>query len=76
MVNNKTFAIIKPDAIKNNYIGFSITQGNVYRKKEWSMENIVKISSKLVENKKTPIFFIEKKDQKLNKKKEKFNVYK
>ena len=53
---------------KNNYIGFSITQGNVYRKKEWSLENIVKISSKLVENKKTPIFFIEKKDQKLKNK--------
>ena len=50
---------------KNNYVGFSITQGNVYRKKEWQMNNIVKICNKLIENNKTPVFFVEKKNQKL-----------
>ena len=28
---------------KNNYVGFSITQGNIYRKKEWPLNNIIKI---------------------------------
>ena len=32
---------------KNNYIGFSITQGNVYRKKEWPLNNIVNLCNKL-----------------------------
>tara|TARA_Y100000590_G_scaffold34957_1_gene38035 strand:- start:9638 stop:10627 length:990 start_codon:yes stop_codon:yes gene_type:complete len=46
---------------KNNYVGFSITQGNVYRKKQWSYENIVKISQELIKKNKIPVFFIEKK---------------
>ena len=46
---------------KNNYVGLSITQGNIYRKKEWSLGNIIKICNKLIEFKKTPVFFIEKK---------------
>tara|TARA_Y100000590_G_scaffold380390_1_gene448718 strand:- start:3826 stop:4821 length:996 start_codon:yes stop_codon:yes gene_type:complete len=44
----------------SNYVGFSITQGNIYRKKEWPLNNIVKISNKLLENNKIPVFFIEK----------------
>jgi len=47
---------------ENHYVGLSITQGNVYRKKEWPLENIVKLSSKLISNNKTPVFFIEKKN--------------
>ena len=50
---------------KNNYVGFSITQGNVYRKKEWPLSNIVKICHRLIQNNKTPVFFIEKKDHEL-----------
>ena len=53
---------------KNNYVGFSITQGNIYRKKEWSLNNFVKISSKILQANKTPVFFIEKKDQELKNK--------
>ena len=45
---------------KNNYVGFSITQGNIYRKKEWSFDNIIKISNKILENKKIPVFLIQK----------------
>jgi ADP-heptose:LPS heptosyltransferase len=45
---------------KNNYVGLSITQGNVYRKKMWPMENIIKLCSILLKNKKTPVFFVEK----------------
>ena len=46
---------------KKNYIGFSITQGNVYRKKEWPLNKILKISEELVKKNKTPVFLIEKK---------------
>ena len=56
---------------KNNYVGLSITQGNIYRKKEWSLGNIIKICNKLIEFKKTPVFFIEKKNKELKNKMEK-----
>ena len=51
-----------------NYIGFSLTQGNVYRKKEWSLNKIIELCEKFVQNNKTPVFFIEKKYQELQKK--------
>ena len=53
---------------KNNYVGFSITQGNVYRKKEWPLSNIVEICNKLVQKNKIPVFFIEKKNHELKNK--------
>ena len=51
-----------------NYIGFSLTQGNVYRKKEWSLSKVVKLCENLIQNNKTPVFFIEKKYQELKNK--------
>ena len=51
-----------------NYVGFSITQGNVYRKKEWPLDNVIRISSKLLEKGKIPVFFIEKKNTELKNK--------
>ena len=48
-----------------NYVGFSITQGNVYRKKQWPLENIIKISNIFVSKNKVPVFFIEKKYEQL-----------
>ena len=53
---------------KNNYIGFSITQGNVYRKKEWPLNNIVNLCNILKQSNKTPVFFIEKKNRELKNK--------
>ena len=53
---------------KNNYVGFSITQGNIYRKKEWPLSNIVKICNMLVQNNKIPVFFIIKKNHELKNK--------
>ena len=53
---------------KNNYIGLSITQGNVYRKKEWPLNNIIKLAEKLLEINKIPVFFIEKKNIELKNK--------
>ena len=53
---------------KKNYIGFSITQGNIYRKKEFPLEKIIKISKELVKINKVPVFLIEKKYQELKNK--------
>ena len=49
----------------NNYIGFSLTQGNVYRKKEWPLNKVIKLSEEFVRNNKIPVFLIEKKYQEL-----------
>ena len=51
-----------------NYIGFSLTQGNVYRKKEWPLNKVIKLSEELVKNNKIPVFLIEKKYQELKNK--------
>ena len=45
---------------KANYIGFSITQGNEYRKKSWSIYKFITLANKSLIKKKTPVFFIEK----------------
>ena len=45
---------------KTNYIGFSITQGNEYRKKSWSIYKFISLANKVLIKKKTPVFFIEK----------------
>ena len=51
-----------------NYIGFSLTQGNVYRKKEWPLNKVIKLSEELHKNNKIPVFLIEKKHQELKNK--------
>jgi len=43
---------------KNNYIGFSITQGNQYRKKTWPIEKFINVANNLKHQ--VPVFFIEK----------------
>ena len=45
---------------KTNYIGFSITQGNEYRKKSWSIYKFIALANKSLIKNKTPVFFIEK----------------
>ena len=50
---------------KNNYVGLSITQGNIYRKKEWPLDNFIKVCNHLNEINKIPVFFIEKKNKDL-----------
>ncbi len=49
----------------NNYVGFSITQGNTYRAKSWSLQNFITLASKIEEKNKTPVFFVEKKNKEL-----------
>ena len=51
---------------QKNYIGFSVTQGNPYRKKSWSLDRFINIAKKISRNGKQPVFFIEKKKHKIN----------
>ena len=44
----------------NNYVGFSITQGNKFRKKSWPIDKFVGLAKKLSKKNKIPVFFIEK----------------
>ena len=67
-IDKKFFSESEKLLPKNNYVGFSITQGNVYRKKEWPLSNIVEICNKLVQKNKIPVFFIEKKNHELKNK--------
>ena len=50
---------------KKNYVGFSITKGNIYRKKEWPLTKVVELCNKIRQNNKIPVFFIEKKNSEL-----------
>ena len=43
---------------KKNYIGFSLTQGNSYRKKSWALDNFIKLAKEIIKREKIPVFFI------------------
>ncbi len=44
----------------SNYVGFSLTQGNKYRKKSWSIYKFTALANKIISKNKTPVFFVEK----------------
>ena len=43
-----------------NYVGFSITQGNLYRKKSWPINSFISLANKILKKNKIPVFFIER----------------
>ena len=60
-----------PDALRSeakkllpgdNYIGFSITQGNEYRPKSWSISKFIELANKISSKGKIPVFFVKKND--------------
>ena len=53
---------------KSNYVGFSITQGNEYRKKSWPIDKFIDLAKKVLKKNKIPVFFIEKNKLELIKK--------
>ena len=67
-ISKKYFDESKRLLPNKNYIGFSLTQGNIYRKKEWPLNKIIKLSEELVKNNKIPVFLVEKKYQDLKNK--------
>ena len=50
---------------KTNYIGFSLTQGNKYRKKSWSIYKFISLANKTLIKNKVPVFFIEKNQEQI-----------
>ena len=64
-IDKKYFIESKKLLPNENYIGFSITQGNEYRKKSWSLKSFINIAKKIENKGKIPVFFIEKKNFKL-----------
>jgi len=50
---------------EKNYIGFSVTQGNAYRKKSWPINSFINLAKKYISIGKKAVFFIEKKDVEL-----------
>ena len=50
---------------KSNYIGFSLTQGNEYRKKSWSIYKFIALANKSLIKNKIPVFFIEKNQEQI-----------
>ena len=50
---------------KSNYIGFSVTQGNEYRKKSWSIYKFIALANKSLIKNKIPVFFIEKNQEQI-----------
>ena len=61
-IDKKYFDEAKKLLPDNNYIGFSVTQGNVYRKKSWSLDRFINIAKKISQKNKKPVFFVEKKE--------------
>ncbi len=59
-INKKYFEEAKRLLPDNKYIGLSLTQGNIYRKKSWSIKNFINLSKSLVEKGFKPVFFIKK----------------
>ena len=45
---------------ENGYIGFSVTQGNEYRKKSWPLNMFISLAKKVQSKNKKPVFFIDK----------------
>ena len=60
LINKKYFEEAKKLLPQKNYIGFSITQGNEYRKKSWPIKNFINLANEISKLNKTPVFFIEK----------------
>ena len=59
-LNNKYKIEAKRLLPDKNYVGFSLTQGNVYREKSWSVNNFIILASKIIDLNKKVVFFVEK----------------
>ena len=68
LIDNKYFNEAKRLLPKNDYIGFSITQGNLYRKKSWPIEKFIRVAEKILLLNKKPVFFLDENNFELIKK--------
>ena len=65
LIDEKYFKEARRLLPDNNYIGFSITQGNIYRKKSWPIDKFINVSKKISLSNKKSVFFIEKNNYEL-----------
>jgi len=59
-IDKKFFDEAKKLLPSENYIGFSLTQGNKYRKKSWALEKFINLAKKISARNKKIVFFIDK----------------
>ena len=59
LLNKNLLQLAKTLLPKKNYIGFSLTQGNAYRKKSWSLDKFKFLAKEFIKRGKIPVFFIE-----------------
>ncbi len=64
-INKKYFEEAKRILPENKYIGISLTQGNIYRKKSWSIIKFINLSKTLEEKGYKPVFFVKKEEKDL-----------
>ena len=64
-INKKYFEEAKRILPENKYIGISLTQGNIYRKKSWSIIKFINLSKSLEEKGYKPVFFVKKEEKDL-----------
>ena len=64
-IDKKYFEEAKRILPENKYIGISLTQGNVYRKKSWSIIKFINLSKSLEEKGYKPVFFVKKEEKDL-----------
>ena len=64
-IDKKYFEEAKRILPENKYIGISLTQGNIYRKKSWSIIKFINLSKSLEEKGYKPVFFVKKEEKDL-----------
>ena len=64
-IDKKYFEEAKRILPDNKYIGISLTQGNIYRKKSWSIIKFINLSKSLEEKGYKSVFFVKKEEKDL-----------
>ena len=64
-INPKYFDEAKRLLPENKYIGISLTQGNAYRKKSWSLNKFINLAKLIVNKGYKPVFFLNDNDKDL-----------
>ena len=64
-INSKYFDEAKRLLPKNKYIGISLTQGNAYRKKSWSLNKFINLAKSIINKGYKPVFFLNDNDKDL-----------
>ena len=60
LINKKFYDEARKILPDNKYVGFSLTQGNLYRKKSWSVDKFIEVAKQVVKRNNIPVFFIQK----------------